>query len=96
MLATLLNSTDIQFSLPGSHGRIFPWALPRIGISYEIACSLEDELQKQLLLAIQRRVDKLIMIPESQTNSPAASDEVIEAVEGNWEELLMNTGLVGI
>jgi len=42
------------------------------------------------LLAIQRRVDKLKNIPESQTSSLATSDEVIEGVEGNWEELLMN------
>jgi hypothetical protein len=74
MLATLLNSTDIQFSLPGSHGRIFPWALPSIGISYEVACSLEDKLEKQLSLAIQKTVDKLQSIPESQTSSPTASD----------------------
>ncbi|KAF8322368.1 uncharacterized protein EI90DRAFT_3078080, partial [Cantharellus anzutake] len=70
MLATLLNSADIQFSLPGSHGRIFPWALPSMGISYEVACSLEDKLQKQLSLAIWKMLDELRCISESQTNSP--------------------------
>ena len=75
MLATLVNSTDIQFSLPGSHGQIFPWALPHSGISHEVACSFEDRLQKQLSLAIQKRLDKLKCIPESQTSSPVASDK---------------------
>ncbi|KAF8342272.1 uncharacterized protein EI90DRAFT_3032685 [Cantharellus anzutake] len=88
MLATLLNSTDIQFSLPGSHGRIFPWALPRIGISYEVACSLEDKLQKQLSLAIWKRVDKLKHIPESQTSSPGALDSSGGGLAGNWEEAM--------
>jgi len=88
MLATLLNSTDIQFSLPGSHGRIFPWALPSIGISREVASSLEGKLQKQLSLAIQRRVDKLQSIPESQTSSPMASDIGNYGLSGDWGEAI--------
>jgi hypothetical protein len=84
LLATVLNSTDIQFGLPGSHGRIFPWALP-IGISYEVACSLEDKLQRQLSLAIQKRLDKLKSIPESQTSSPVVSDKGSDEVDSNWE-----------
>jgi len=87
MLATLMNSTDIRFSLPGSHGRIFPWALPQIGISYEVACSLEDKLQKQLSLAIQKRLDELKSIPESQTSSPVLSDNSSgDEVDSGWEE----------
>jgi hypothetical protein len=93
MLATLLNSTGIRFSLPGSHGRIFPWALPSIGISYKVACSLENELRKQLSLAIQKRVDKLRNIPESQTSNSAASDQVVDVLESNWEELVNNLKL---
>lgn len=85
MLATLLNSRDIHFSLPGSHGQIFPWALPSIGISYEVACSLEDKLQKQLSLAIQKKMDKLKGIPDSQTSSPVASDIFSYEVSGDWE-----------
>ncbi|KAF8342320.1 uncharacterized protein EI90DRAFT_3032892 [Cantharellus anzutake] len=85
MLATLLNSTDIQFSLPGSHGQISPWALPSIGISSEVACSLEDKLQKQLSLAIWKMVDKLKCVPDSQTSSPVVSDNS-DKVDDDWEE----------
>ncbi|KAF8322353.1 uncharacterized protein EI90DRAFT_3078029 [Cantharellus anzutake] len=90
MLATLLNSTDIQFSLPGSHGRIFPWALPSMGISYEVACSLEDKLKKQLSVAIWKMLDELKHMSESQTSSPVSdgsSDELELELEGDyWNE----------
>lgn len=62
--------------------------LPYIGISYEVAHSLEDMLQKQLSLAAQKRLDKLRGIPESQTNSPAESDKGSDEVDSDWEEIM--------
>ncbi|KAF8337098.1 uncharacterized protein EI90DRAFT_3044876 [Cantharellus anzutake] len=95
MLATLLNSTDIQFSLPGSHGRIFPWALPSMGISYEVACSLEEKLKNQLSLAIWKMLDELKHMSESQTSSPVSdgsSDELeLELGSDRW-----NGGMDGL
>lgn len=53
-----------------------------MGISDEVACSLEDKLQKQLSLAIQKKVDKL----QSTPKSPVASDIGICELLGDWEE----------
>lgn len=78
-----MRSTDIQFNLPGSHGQIFAWALPSIGISDEVARSLEAKLQKQLSLAIQRHVDDL---ERSQTSSPASSHQNIGLVDSDWRD----------
>ena len=56
-----------------------------IGIPYEVACSLEDRLQKQLLLAIHKRLEKLKNIHESQTSS-LVSDEGCDEMDSHWEE----------
>jgi hypothetical protein len=37
-------NSPVSFDLPASHGIIFPWALPTIGIPLPVAQSMEDTL----------------------------------------------------
>lgn len=85
-LASLIARCERKtFILPGSHGQIFPWALPS-GISQEVAAALEADL-RSLLVKIMRK-DLLAYL--RQTSSPAGSDveltyssEFIDAFEAS-------------
>lgn len=73
-LASLIARCERKtFILPGSHGQIFPWALPS-GISQDVAGALEADLESTLSEVLRKQFSMYQGIPISQTSSPAGSD----------------------
>ncbi|KAL6308239.1 hypothetical protein BKA93DRAFT_822447 [Sparassis latifolia] len=65
------------FVLPGTHGKIVPWAPPRFGIPLEVLALLERDLMEELRSAFVERGRTAIRqgrLPSRQS-SPASSDD---------------------
>lgn len=65
------------FILPGSHGQIFPWALPS-GIPLEVADALEADLQSVLSEVLHNHYLSFQSIPLNETSSPAGPHDNLE------------------
>lgn len=61
-----------KFLLPGSHGQIFEWALPK-GVSLEVARALMESLDAKLMEAVVHDFTHRWRLPVSQTSSPTLS-----------------------
>ena len=71
-LAELLEAPHIRFLSSGTHGMVFPWVLPAIGIPVGVGQRLEEELQTHL----EHVIDSLVgaSTSQSRTSSPVRLD----------------------
>ncbi|KAF9507364.1 hypothetical protein BS47DRAFT_1351781 [Hydnum rufescens UP504] len=73
---------EITFDIPQSHGQIFPWALPPVGVTVEDALALESELSgvlDRVMISVVQKICISIMRtqmspPSGSISSPIASD----------------------
>ncbi len=73
--------SGVTFQIPMSHGLIFPWALPTIGISLPVATSMETALMTIWLRELGKFAERF-----STMSSPAGS--ISEGVPDVQLELL--------
>ncbi|KAF9507363.1 hypothetical protein BS47DRAFT_1398707 [Hydnum rufescens UP504] len=69
-----LTHPEIIFDIPRSHGQIFPWALPPVGVTVDDALALESELVHELdrvVLSVVQNIGFPAM--RSQMSSPSGS-----------------------
>ncbi|KAF9505016.1 hypothetical protein BS47DRAFT_596301 [Hydnum rufescens UP504] len=59
---------EIKFDIPRSHGQMYPWALPPVGVTVEDALALEGELEG-ILDRVVRRVVEETSISNALTNT---------------------------
>ncbi|KIM55298.1 hypothetical protein SCLCIDRAFT_307910 [Scleroderma citrinum Foug A] len=60
----LSKNSESQFTLPGTHGMIYPWDPPKVGVSELVLKKLEGELWNQLYEAVMASLARSISPPK--------------------------------
>ena len=53
----LSKNSESQFTLPGTHGVMYPWDPPNVGVSESVLKKLEGELWDQLYEVVLKSVE---------------------------------------
>ena len=75
-LRSILADDGAQFKLPRSHGIMYPWSPPRVGLDIKLLEVLEDALWRELPHAIMEQQLILLTRHSSGSSSPL-EDEFI-------------------
>ncbi|RPD53588.1 hypothetical protein L227DRAFT_396380 [Lentinus tigrinus ALCF2SS1-6] len=70
----LLEDTQRDFILPGTHGVIYPWSPPPLGVSSQVLSRLRDELMG---MVVRWAIEQVDYIDASRQSLPRSEDEVI-------------------
>ncbi|KAF9505023.1 hypothetical protein BS47DRAFT_596474 [Hydnum rufescens UP504] len=74
---------EIKFDIPRSHGQMYPWALPPVGVTVEDALALEGELEG-ILDRVVRRVVEEISISNALSQTSTTLDSIFLGDEPNF------------
>jgi hypothetical protein len=74
----------VSIKLPGSHGIIYPWSPPRVGLNVRVLLILEGQLWAELHTAIKRAG---FVVPLSRPSSGSSNDDEDEPRIFRYESL---------
>jgi hypothetical protein len=87
-LGSILSEDErISVKLPGSHGVVYPWSPPRVGLDVSVLRKLEERLWAELYTAIDRAPFAVPLSRQSSGSESVDEDEKNQMKKGRLPEV---------